>query len=261
MITPVVEILVSIRRRAKASAAGKRPRPDPRMSGWICSTNLSIKLRCISDLISSPLPMIKRSLPGCSLRPATASPASPSRRIELLQGSGSARVMDATCFTASLRTAVKGLSVCLGQKEKKSSYVRRPNSRSGCWAIPSAATSPITASIRENAQPPCWNPPRTSSSGRPGACITPSSVTLLDTTTLPIACSLRVEWWSQSLPTRTASGQIDRLCACCGDGAEATADPICRCFLITGSAVELLEGLDHFAPEEKPLALADHLRT
>jgi hypothetical protein len=68
-----------------------------------------------------PLPMIKRSFPGCSLRPATASPASPLRRMELLQGSGSARVMDATYFTASLRAAVKGLSVCLGQKEKKSS--------------------------------------------------------------------------------------------------------------------------------------------
>src|SRR5437763_7862295 len=48
-------------------------------------------------------------------------------------------------------------------------------------------TRPITSSVRACAQPPCSKPWRWSSSGRPGACITPSSVTCSITTTLPNA--------------------------------------------------------------------------
>ena len=49
----------------------------------------------------------------------TAAAASPVSRVELLHGSGSASVLDATYFWVVLSTAVKGLSVWLGQKEKK----------------------------------------------------------------------------------------------------------------------------------------------
>ena len=85
------------------------------------STYSSTRLRRISDWISSPLPMIKRSLSSCCLSLATASAASPLSRVELLHGSGSSSVVDATYFWVVLSTAVKGLSVWLGQKEKKSS--------------------------------------------------------------------------------------------------------------------------------------------
>src|SRR5215211_1284616 len=47
----------------------------------------------------------------------------------------------------------------------------------------------MASSPRGNAQPPCANPSRVSSSGWPGPCITPSSVTWLITTTLPICPS------------------------------------------------------------------------
>src|SRR5712692_9424003 len=42
------------------------------------------------------------------------------------------------------------------------------------------------------AQPPCSKPPRRSSSGRPGACMTPSSVRFVNTTTLLISNYLRL---------------------------------------------------------------------
>src|SRR5947199_10209030 len=54
--------------------------------------------------------------------------------------------------------------------------------------MPSAA-APTTASIRGVAQPPCSKPPRRSSSGRPGACMTPSSVIFVNTTTLLMSSS------------------------------------------------------------------------
>ena len=47
-------------------------------------------------------------LPGCSWSPATASAASPSRRVELRHGSGSWSVVDATYFWVVSSTAVKG---------------------------------------------------------------------------------------------------------------------------------------------------------
>jgi hypothetical protein len=65
--------------------------------------------------------MIKRSLSSCGLSLATASAASPVSRVELLHGSGSCSVVDATYFWVVLSTVVKGLSVSLGQTEKKSS--------------------------------------------------------------------------------------------------------------------------------------------
>jgi len=44
-------------------------------------------------------------------------------------------------------------------------------------AVPSAIFAAITSSLPATAHPPCSNPPSVSSHGRPGACITPSSVT------------------------------------------------------------------------------------
>src|ERR1700681_1062324 len=47
----------------------------------------------------------------------------------------------------------------------------------------------MASSAYGRAQPPWVKPPRTSSSARPGACITPSRVRLLNTITLPIRSS------------------------------------------------------------------------
>ena len=51
-------------------------------------------------------------------------------------------------------------------------------------AIPSLTPPAMIGSKYGRAQPPCSKPPRVSSSGRPGACITPSSVKLRFATTL-----------------------------------------------------------------------------
>ena len=70
-----------------------------------------------------------------------------------------------------------GLFVRFGHTLKKSMKVRRPNSIAPAFAMPWAMACPMTASGYGPAQPPCSKPPRKSSSGRPGACITPSSDT------------------------------------------------------------------------------------
>src|SRR6187551_1252215 len=57
--------------------------------------------------------------------------------------------------------------------------------------MPSAASLPVSSSAYGTLQPPCLNPPRRSSSGRPGACMTPSRVTLLNTTIFVIEDLLR----------------------------------------------------------------------
>lgn len=62
------------------------------------------------DWISSPLPITCRSLPGSLLSSATASAASPPSNVELLQGSGSRSVLDATYFGALLSASLNGLS-------------------------------------------------------------------------------------------------------------------------------------------------------
>src|SRR5438093_5562201 len=68
-----------------------------------------------------------------------------------------------------------------------------------------------TESPRGRAQPPCAKPSRRSSSGRPGACITPSSVKCISTTTLLIVTPFYQERaFSPSI--RTALAEIDRGC-------------------------------------------------
>jgi hypothetical protein len=79
------------------------------------STNWSIRLCRINDWISSPLPRITISFPGCCLRLATARATSPLSSVEFCHGSGSVSVVDATYFCALLSTSVYGLSVRLGQ--------------------------------------------------------------------------------------------------------------------------------------------------
>src|ERR671919_2696908 len=61
--------------------------------------------------------------------------------------------------------------------------------------IPFPISLNFTSSLYGMAHPPCRKPPRVSSSGAPGDCMTPSSVTLLTTTTLRI----RAPWSDRRL--------------------------------------------------------------
>src|SRR6266702_4797244 len=99
----------------ECTAVGEEAAPRSQNQGWIRSTYSSTRLRRISACTSSPLPRITRSLPGSSLSLVTDSAASPLRSVELIHGSGSERVVDATYFWVLFSTAVKGLSVRLGQ--------------------------------------------------------------------------------------------------------------------------------------------------
>src|SRR5215471_17598250 len=63
---------------------------------------------------------------------------------------------------------------------------------------------PITSSPYGGDQPPCWKPSRVSSSARPGACMTPSKVTWLSTTTWLIRnsfpCQMREDSGDRDAP-------------------------------------------------------------
>src|SRR5947209_8066159 len=81
------------------------------------------------------------------------------------------------------------------------SYVRRPSSRSNGSANSSPITAPTASSEQPNIQPPKRKPQVGSSSGPPGACITPSS----DWNTAPV--SLRIG--SCPLGGSLDSGDVD----------------------------------------------------
>src|SRR5262245_47192431 len=68
------------------------------------------------------------------------------------------------------------------------SYVRRPSKRSNGWPNNLPISSPNTGSVSASgaAQPPNLKPPVGSSSGPPGACITPSIETIAPTITFLI---------------------------------------------------------------------------
>src|SRR6058998_1092478 len=73
-------------------------------------------------------------------------------------------------------------SVTRGQCAAKISYVRRPSSRESDCSVCSTISLPIISSQYLTDQPPCSKPPSRSSSGPPGACITPSIVRNVPTT-------------------------------------------------------------------------------
>ena len=139
---------------------------------------------------SSPLPSTVRSV--SRLSSATAAATSPRSSTEFCQGSGSVSVVEATYLVAASSAAVNGLpSVCFGQNPEKSSYVRRPSS-SAPPAEPMSCPRkrPRTSSLYGWNQPPWSNPPRWSSSGRPGACITPSRLRFSITRMRPTLASI-----------------------------------------------------------------------
>src|SRR4051794_37433892 len=80
--------------------------------------------------------------------------------------------LDTTYFVASLTPGHS--SACCGQYPAKISNVLRPSSRAKGGLICSAMTLPAASSKYGKVQPPYWKPPDVSSSGPPGACMTPS---------------------------------------------------------------------------------------
>src|SRR5438445_2421753 len=76
------------------------------------------------------------------------------------------------------------------QEARSPSLVRRPNSHARFPPIRSPILATVASSPYGIPQPPSANPSRVSSSGRPGPCITPSSVTQFITITFPISSPL-----------------------------------------------------------------------
>src|SRR3954463_2965665 len=88
---------------------------------------------------------------------------------------------DTTYFLALLNGSAIG-PVCLGQYGAHISYVFRPRSRSNGTLNSSLTILPKDSSEYGTVQPPYLKPPEVSSSGPPGACITPSRLTIIKTT-------------------------------------------------------------------------------
>src|SRR5207249_11888458 len=78
---------------------------------------------------------------------------------------------------------------CFGQYPAKISYVRRPKSRSNSSAIVLSSSFFIASSTKGMPQPPSVNPFVGSSSGPPGPCMTPSTVSWVMAMIFLILCS------------------------------------------------------------------------
>ena len=180
-MTPVVVVRASASSNSVPGPPSSKSRcPSPRTSGWIKRISSSTSCLARSFRTTSPLPRITMSLASFFRSAATAFASSPSRSVELGHGSGSFSVRDTTYFGMLLSMSLNG-PPALFQCGRRSSYVRRPSSNAPVVCMPSAASLPVSSSAYGTLQPPCLNPPRRSSSGRPGACMTPSRVTLLKT--------------------------------------------------------------------------------
>src|SRR5215469_9938937 len=84
-------------------------------------------------------------------------------------------VFEATYFVAGLTPGQ--MSACCGQYAAQISKVLRPNNRSNGMFICLFMTVPVTSSAYGAVHPPYAKPPLVSSSGPPGACMTPSRET------------------------------------------------------------------------------------
>src|SRR5438445_10689717 len=100
------------------------------------------------------------------------------------------------------------------QEARSPSLVRRPNSHARFPPIRSPILATVASSPYGIPQPPSANPSRVSSSGRPGPCITPSSVTQFITITFPISSPVLLPshllFFSLGAPPRCATGGFAR---------------------------------------------------
>src|SRR6266705_5715993 len=184
MTTPVVDALASTRRKAPGTVPSPKSRlPEPTMTGKTNRRNSSMR-SCFNNVwIRFELPVTAISPPACSLRRATAVAASPRSRVEFCH-STLVRVRDATYFRMLFSFDATGSfgSVTRGQCAAKISYVLRPSSSASGCSVCSTMSLPIMSSQYLTDHPPCSKPPSRSSSGPPPACITPSIVRKVPTT-------------------------------------------------------------------------------
>src|SRR3990172_2496116 len=182
--TPVVDVLAPTSRKAPGTVPSpKRRLPEPTTTGKTQRRNSSMR-SCFNNVwIRLELPGTWISPPACSLRRATAVAASHGSRVEFCHSTlRSVREATNLCMVFSFFATGSSGSVTRGQCAAKISYVLRPSrSASGC-IICSSMILPIISSQNFTDQPPCSKPPSRSSSGPPGACITPSMVTKVPTT-------------------------------------------------------------------------------
>src|SRR5690606_31373089 len=151
---------------------------------------------CASNVCRRPpLPCTWISPPSSCLRRATASATSPSSRRALFQES-SRSVREATSFGRLFRAAAASSagSVAFGQEAAKISYVLRPSRNAPACFVHPVMMSANVSSKYGTSQPPCRKPPSRSSSGAPGACMTPSIDTKLPTTSLRTLSLLQLRW-------------------------------------------------------------------
>src|SRR6266540_1329906 len=160
------------RRRPRASSDRKTQRRNS--STRSCFSNVWTRFE---------LPVTAISPPACFLRRATAVAASPDSRVELCH-STLRSVREATYLGMLFSFDATGSfgSVTRGQCAAKISYVLRPSSSASDCSVCSTMSLPIMSSQYFTDQPPSLKPPSRSSSGPPGACITPSIVTKVPTT-------------------------------------------------------------------------------
>src|SRR5512143_2885535 len=119
----------------------------------------------------SPLPQTCKSGPCCCLILATFSPISPFKNTDGCH-SPDVMVLEATYVVIALTPG--HASAWCGQYGVEISKVVRPNNRSKGMFISLLGVVPRIGSEYVVIHPPYANPPLVSSSGPPGACMTPS---------------------------------------------------------------------------------------
>src|SRR5512145_981592 len=135
-----------------------------------------------------PLPQTCRSGPCCPLILATFSAISPFKNTDGCH-SPDVMVFEATYLVAVL--APGHASTCCGQYGAQISKVLRPNNRSNGMFICLLRAAPRIASEYGAIHPPYAKPPLVSSSGPPGACMTPSMEICSSTITFLMTESLQ----------------------------------------------------------------------
>src|SRR5215213_5452837 len=176
MITPLGEISPSRSLNPAGFVPSANNRlPLPRVTGNIFSQSSSTKSCFKRVWIRLLLPWTCISGPSCSFILLISFKTSPLTSSELLQSSF-VSVFEDTYFFALLNLVANGSSLVFtyGQCAANISYVFLPSNKSKGLLICFSNTVPRKSSRYPTIQPSCLKPPVGSSSGPPGACITPS---------------------------------------------------------------------------------------
>src|ERR671912_1599283 len=195
-MTPFGETALWVSLKARGSLlSAKRRLPLPSSSGNVNVRISSTRPAASNECTSSVLPCVTSAGPSSCFSFATS--LAPSRNSTEPFQVRSAPLRVATYFLMRLNAVAMSSydpPSAKGQYAAKMSYVRRPSRRSNGWPNNLPISSPNTGSTSAYGatQPPNLKPPVGSSSGPPGACITPSSETIAPTTTflMVLSCSV-----------------------------------------------------------------------